>query len=91
MGPGDGVAHGLVASGQVAWPAGKLRQPRLQPRQERRRWEQPASYRRQLDREWKPIQPPADLGDGLRISRRQRELRPDLARALHEEANGPRF
>ena len=55
----------------VARTAGQERQPFLEPRQQRRRREDPYPCRRQLDRQRQPVQPPADLRHRRGVLRRK--------------------
>ena len=68
-------------SGQVASAPGQQRQPVVEPGQQGRGRKHLDPRRGQLDGEGQPIQAPADLGDGDRVLRGQRELGLDRLRA----------
>ena len=79
------LAQRLLPRRSVARTAGQERQPFLEPRQQRRRREDPYPCRRQLDRQRQPVQPPADLRHRRGVLRRKGEPGPDRLRPLDEE------
>src|SRR5215472_19192045 len=56
----------------VAWEGGATAPGQqakaiVEPRRDLLWRQDPGARRRQLDRQWNPVQPPADLGDGRRV------------------------
>jgi hypothetical protein len=86
--PGDGVAQGLLASGQIARSAGKEWQPLVEPRQQRLGGEDADARRRQLQRQRQPVQARADLSNCCRVVRCQGEAGLCRLRPLDEERHG---
>ena len=76
--PGRHVAGTTDEHGQVP----------LEPVEDGLRAEQPDAGRRELDRQWQPIEPAADLGDGPGVLGGELEPRLDCASALDEEGDG---
>ena len=69
VGPGDGIAHGLQAGGNVARTAGEQLQAIREPRQQRLRRENLGARRRQLDGKRQSVEPAAHFGDRFGIFR----------------------
>ncbi|CAA9568219.1 MAG: hypothetical protein AVDCRST_MAG19-2496 [uncultured Thermomicrobiales bacterium] len=86
--PGDGCRHRPLAWGRVARPAGQQGQAALQAGQQRCRRQVGHAGRRQLDRQRQPFEPPANLGDGWGVGRRQRKVRLGRLGARDEEEHG---
>ena len=62
--PGNGIAEGLLPHWQIAFPTRQYSQALPQPCEERLRWQQFDTRRRQLDSQWQPIQMGTDFCDG---------------------------
>ena len=89
--PGDRVAHGLLPGRQVVRAVHQHRQPAGQPGQQVTGRQQPQPGRGQLDGQRDPVQPAADLGDGLDRRLVRRELNAGRLRPVKEQLHRGRF
>ena len=85
--PGDGVAHRLLARGEIARPALEDVQPAVEPSQQRIWREQTDARGGKLDGQRQAVQPRTDLDHGRGIVGRDLEAGLDRLRAIDEEAN----
>ncbi len=75
----------MLAGGQVARAAGEERQPLPQATEQCLWGKEPDARCCQLQGERQAVHPTTDFGDRCRGPLRQREVRPHVLRALHEE------
>jgi hypothetical protein len=71
MGPGQRIAHGLLARRQISIAASQHGQPLIQSRQECRRREDLDPGRGQFDSQWQAVYPAANLSDRVGILGRE--------------------
>ncbi len=85
--PGDRVPQRLLPRGHIARTARRYRPAVCEVFEQGEGRQQPGVGRRQLDRQREAIEPPADGRHRRRVLRGQREVLPDGAGALREEAD----
>ena len=83
--PGDRLAQGLLANGQIAGPACQRSQPVLQPREQRLRRENVDTRGGELDGQGQAIEAVADLDDRVYVPIGDGELRLGRLCSLEEE------
>ena len=84
-------AQRLLPFRQVARPAGQQLEPSFEPGTQLRRRQDLHARGGQLDRQRQAVQPAADVGDGVGVPRRQREVGPAGRGALHEQRDRRRI